>query len=300
MQAAMHLCVIFNPTARGEKATLFREHLGALTRQCVFRPTTGPGAASLLAAQAVREGFDFIVAAGGDGTVNEVLNGIASVPEGLARVRFGVLPLGTINVFARELGIPARFDAAWQVIERRRELTLDIGLAEFGRPDAPQKRYFAQMAGAGWDARAIALVTWELKKKLGPLAYVLAGARALRGTQPEMTVTDGTTTLTGPVALIGNGRFYGGSWQFFPHADLRDGLLEVTVFRRWNWFVVARSCVGVLMNRIYTTGGALHFRAPSVQITSAAPLPFHVEAENAGELPARFSVLRQALRMVVP
>src|SRR5580692_8939555 len=99
----LRICVIFNPAARGNKARRFRRHLDEMAQQSVFKATTAPGDAQKYAATAVTDGFDVIVAAGGDGTVNEVLNGIGEVPDGFARVRLGVLPLGTVNVFAREL-----------------------------------------------------------------------------------------------------------------------------------------------------------------------------------------------------
>ena len=104
----MRACVIFNPVARGDKARHFRAHLDAVGHAATLLQTSGPGDATRLAAQAVREGFDTIVAAGGDGTLNEVVNGMASEPRGLDGARLGLLPLGTVNVFARELEIPAR------------------------------------------------------------------------------------------------------------------------------------------------------------------------------------------------
>ena len=133
-----------------------------------MRQTAAALDARRLAAEAVREGFEVIAAAGGDGTLNEVLNGIADVPEGLERVRLGVLPLGTINVFARELGIPQRFDLAWQTLRSGRETKIDLPVVEYGAGGARARRCFAQLAGAGLDARAIELVNWPLKKRIGP------------------------------------------------------------------------------------------------------------------------------------
>ena len=98
---AAKICVVFNPTARGDKARRFRKSLEELRERCVLKPTDAAGAARRLAAEAVQEGFSTIVAAGGDGTLNEVLNGIGDVEGGFERTRLGVLPLGTINVFAR-------------------------------------------------------------------------------------------------------------------------------------------------------------------------------------------------------
>src|SRR5216117_3762717 len=99
----MSTCVIFNPAARGEKAKQFADQLAMLSARVTLKPTYAAGAGRALAAEAVREGFETIVAAGGDGTVNEVLNGIGDEPDGFARTCFAVLPLGTVNVFAKEL-----------------------------------------------------------------------------------------------------------------------------------------------------------------------------------------------------
>ncbi len=101
----MQTCVIFNPSARGEKAEVFCSKIASLYPNCVVRRTAAQGQARSLAAQAVREGFSTVVAAGGDGTANEVVNGIGDVPGGFGSARLGILPLGTVNVFARELGL---------------------------------------------------------------------------------------------------------------------------------------------------------------------------------------------------
>ena len=132
------ICVIFNPAARGDKARRFRAHLDALSHQCALKPTTGPGSGSDLAA---------------DGTVNEVLNGLGRSADGPKRARFAVLPLGTINVFAKELDLPTRFEPAWQTILAGHETRIDLPFATFLSKGVAQKRYFAQMAGAGLDSR---------------------------------------------------------------------------------------------------------------------------------------------------
>lgn len=164
----MNPCVIFNPVARGDKARQFQHYLAGLSHQCALKPTTAPGAGRALAAEAVREGFDTIIAAGGDGTVNEVLNGLGDVPDAFARVRLGVLPLGTVNVFAKELGLPVDFLNAWRVICAGRERRIDLPTAEHTLDGKTVRRHFAQLAGAGLDSRAIELVNWEHKKDWPP------------------------------------------------------------------------------------------------------------------------------------
>jgi len=296
----MKICIIFNPAARGEKANRFREHLGTLSAECALKPTYAAGAGRALAAEAVREGFEIVVAAGGDGTVNEVLNGIGDEPDGYARTCFAVLPLGTVNVFAKELGMPTNFAAVWSVLKKGQETLIDLPEAEFEAAGKPQRRCFAQMAGAGVDSRAIELVDWEQKKRIGPLAYVIAGCKAMTESKPQIIVTSGQESIAGELVLVGNGRFYGGRYRFFPTADLRDGLLEVSVFPRADWGSLVRCGWGLLTDRLYSAGGVKHFQTPSLRLASAKPVAFHVEGENAGTLPVRFSMHRQKLRVITP
>lgn len=295
----MRACIIFNPTARGDKARKLRQHLDALGSECTLRPTTGPGAACGQAREAVEQGFDTLVAAGGDGTVNEVLNGIASAPDGLDRARLAILPLGTMNVFARELSLPLDLPNAWRVIKEGRETRIDLPQTVHGPQDKPIQTRFAQMAGAGLDSRAIALVDWRLKKKLGPLAYAIAGLRALSGPQPIISVQAGPHHATGELVLIGNGRFYGGHLPIFPGADCRDGLLDVRVFARANWFALLRFGMSWISRRPFHLRNEQSFRVPTLTLTSGEPMPFEVDGDNVGQLPASFSVRQRALRVVV-
>jgi diacylglycerol kinase (ATP) len=293
-------CVIFNPAARGEKARRFRRHLDEIGAESTLKQTTAAGEARTLAAQAVREGFEIVVAAGGDGTLNEVLNGIGDAPDGFQRVRLGVLPLGTVNVFARELNIPRKLEPAWQTIRRGRETRIDLGGIDYTRNGTPARQYFAQLAGSGLDARAIELVNWPLKKKIGPLAYVIAGLRALAQAQARITVSDGARTLIGELVLIGNGRLYGGTFAVFPQADLRDGVLDVCVFPRVNWLTLIRCAPGLLLRGFLPVKPVERFSSASFTLTSMAPTPLEVDGELLGHLPAKFFVQPAALRVIVP
>lgn len=296
----MKICVIFNPAARGEKAKHFRDHLAALSTRVTLKPTYAAGTGRALAAEAVREGFETIVAAGGDGTLNEVLNGLGDEPEGLARTRLGLLPLGTINVFARELRVPMAFEAAWKIIEQGKESLIDLPQATFTKDGQPQRRYFAQLAGAGLDSRAIELVDWEQKKAIGPLAYVVAGFKALGEPKSQIIASAAQAGGAGELILIGNGRYYGGNFELFPKADLRDGLLDVTVFPKVNWEVLLRTGWGWLNNQLHSAAGCHTFHADSFTLTTPGNMALELDGENVGHLPASFSVKRQALRVIVP
>ena len=296
----MKTCVIFNPTARGEKAKRFRRHLDEIGSQASLKLTTAAGDARRLAQEAVVEGFETIVAAGGDGTVNEVLNGITDAPDGVTKARLAVLPLGTVNVFARELELPLKVRAAWECIRSGKETQIDLPRAELTGENGRQSRYFAQLAGAGLDARAVELVAWELKKKIGPLAYVLAGLKALLGAQSQITVQADGQTATGSLVLIGNGRLYGGTFHVFPQADLRDGLLDVCLFPKVNWFTLARCGPGLLTHGRLPGSLVQVMQAKTISLSSGTRTPSEIDGELFGTLPATFSLSPSQLRVVVP
>ena len=160
--------------------------------------------------------------------------------------------------------------------------------------------YFAQLAGAGLDARAIELVQWEVKKRVGPLAYVLAGLHALQGPPAKIRVDAGAPALTAGLVLIGNGRLYGGPFRLFPRADPRDGLLDVCVFERVNWLTLARCGPQLLLRGTVPASVARVLQARSIQLTSAERTPMEVDGELAGNLPATFSLAKSQLRVIVP
>ena len=298
----MRICVIFNPAARGNKARHFRHHLDEIGGQSVLKATAAPGDARRLAAEAVADGFDLVVAAGGDGTVNEVLNGIGDAPDGFERARLGVLPLGTVNVFARELKIPSRLERAWEILQEGHETKIDLPRVELSVGGKTGRRYFAQLAGAGFDARAIELVDWQHKKRVGPLAYVIAGLKALREKKPQITAREDARPIgqhfTGELVLIGNGKFYGGPFEIFPAADLRDGLLDVCILPRVNWPALLRCAPGFVARRKLPEKLVRRFRAAEFELSGDATASFELDGELAGNLPVKFSAERGRLRVV--
>ena len=296
----MRICVIFNPAARGNKARRFRHFLNELSQQCALTATTAPGDARRLAQAAVATGYDIIAAAGGDGTVNEVLNGIGDEPDGFAKTRLGVLPLGTVNVFARELKIPLKLERAWQVLKRAHETKIDLGRADYFEDGKPQQRHFMQLAGAGLDARAIELVSWKLKKSAGPIAYLVAGFQALAEKQPRLRVRADGKTIEGELALLGNGKFYGGPFAIFPGADLSNGRLDVCVFPEVNAGSLMRLAPGFVLRKKISEHRVRRLGATKIELASDTPAAFELDGEWIGHLPATFSVEPKKLRVVIP
>jgi diacylglycerol kinase (ATP) len=276
--------VIFNPSARGEKSQRLRQFLELKAGdRVVLAPTECAGDATRLAREAAGK-FDIVVAAGGDGTVNEVVNGLSGAT-------LGIMPLGTVNVFAKELGLPHDFNSAWSVVEGGQSRTMDLACAEF----AGQRRCFCQLAGVGFDGRAVRAASWDLKKKVGPLAYVWAGLKVLNELHAPVEVNG----LKGVAVFVGNGRYYGGKFCLFPQAKIDDGLLDVCVFEKCGYLDLLRYGPGILCGTHTRLKGVHYFQTQELVCNGAEPAPFELDGEDSGDGPVRFSVQPRALRVLV-
>jgi len=282
------ICIIFNPAAKGSKAERMLDRVTQLCGDAVLRSTKVRHDGTALAARAVEEGFRTIVAAGGDGTVNEVVNGIVG-----SDVNFGILPIGTINVFALDLGIPMGLDKAWDVICAGHVRPIDLPKAN--------GHHWVEMAGVGFDAQVVEETDPEVRKNLGPLSYVLTAAMVAGRNPPRLTVTaDRNRRIEGCFVLVGNGRYYGGPYEIFRGGRLDDGMLDVYVFQRMSHIDVIRYINGIVF-------GA-HHRLPDVKVLKTTQLtveacgraPVEVDGELLGYTPVRFSLEPAKLRVLAP
>ena len=278
--------IIFNPKARSEKSRDLAEVLRALAPEAELRMTTGPGDARRLAAEAAREGFRVVAAAGGDGTVNEVVNGLAGTEAAL-----GVLPVGTMNVFAKEHDLPEKLDAAWAVIRAGNQREIDLLAAN--------DTHFIQLAGVGLDAQVVKETTWESKKNLGPLSYLIRAAQIAARTPPKLVVEAGGKVSEGSFVLIGNGRFYGAKIVLFPKARVDDGLLDVLIFKNIGYLDLVKYLAGVLIGRHTGMDGVEYFQVSEATVRSEQEVPVEVDGELSGALPVTFRVAGK-LRLCVP
>jgi diacylglycerol kinase family enzyme len=161
------------------------------------------------------------------------------------------------------------------------ETKIDLPRAEFSASGKNERRYFVQLAGAGLDARAIELVDWRHKKKVGPLAYVVAGLKALRETKPKLPCSRGRGKIfTGELVLIGNGKFYGGPFEIFPQADLRDGLLDVCILPRVDFPTLLRCAAGLVARRKLPEKIARRFRAAAFELSGDSTLDLNWTASG--------------------
>lgn len=279
------IIIIINPAARSERARHTWEKIGTLSRAQI-RPTTAPGDACRLAREAAAEGRRIVVAAGGDGTINEVVNGLAG-----SKTALGVLPVGTMNVFATELGLPNDLEEAWEIIEAGYTRAIDLGQVN--------DKYFVQLAGVGIDAQVVERTSSEFKKNFGPLSYVINAAQIAAQKPPRLIVESDGVTREGSFVLVGNGRYYGMPLKVFKDARLDDGLLDVIVAQNTSHLDLIRYFTGVVTGTHTDFQDIAYFHARELKVTSPDDVPIEVDGELAGKLPATFRIAPHGLNVVV-
>lgn len=269
-------------------AVALEPHFGTLE---LFE-TTGDGDASNAARDAVGRGCDTIFVAGGDGTLNEAVNGVWQA-RALDRVRFGILPLGTGNDFAMALGVPTDITEAVKVLAAQRELQVDVGLVN--------GRLFLNTSGGGYIAEVSVAVTPQLKTIVGRLAYLIGGAQALLDYEPvRATIRADPGEVRIGLGLyafaVCNSRLIGGGRLIAPDAILDDGLLDVCL-------IEAMSTVE-FVNLARKVADGEHVNDPRVRYLQAASVTIELDRETRvntdGEVMtatrAEYSVLRRAAR----
>ena len=256
--------------------------------------TEAPGEATELAARAEAAGSEIIIACGGDGTLNEVINGVRSTD-----VTVGQIPCGTVNIWAKEAGIPRQAGDAL-----RAQLTGPSLLLDTGRVGG---RRFLLMASYGLDAAAVAAVPGGLKRRLGSLAYVVAGMRVgLRYSGFRVTLElngDTAETVDATMMVFGNTRLYGGVARITREASAVDGLLDCVIFRGHGPWATLRLLLPVLRGRHLRSPRVLFRRARAVRITPAAGSALPPLQVDGDALPASAPALRvdpRSLRLFVP
>jgi diacylglycerol kinase (ATP) len=221
--------ILFNPAAGQANLRAALEAAATTWRQAGWQveicPTEYAGHGTVLAQQAAQAGVSVVAAAGGDGTVNEVVNGIVNTPTALA-----VLPIGTVNIWAREMGLPLDVRQSAQAFLEATRAQVDVGKAT----SPAGERHFLLMAGIGFDAAVTAGVRSEQKRRLGAIAYVKHAfhlAWQFQGIRTHLRI-DGKR-IPGRVLMlvIGNSQLYGGVVKITAHAVLDDGLLDVCVIK---------------------------------------------------------------------
>jgi diacylglycerol kinase (ATP) len=282
--------VIFNPCARSQKGGRVLRFIEKHPNRLSLHPTHHAGEARDMAARFAAAGEPIVIAAGGDGTLNEVVNGLAGT-----KTLLGVLPAGTMNVFAREMRIPRNsLERAFQVIEQGFVHEVDL----FGVNGSP----FLQMAGIGFDAMVIEETTWESKKRLGPLAYLISAIKILGANPPKLEITfaDGSRE-EGVAVLAGNGALYGGQFTVFRNAKNADSKLDVIIYKEAGYRLVFDSLRGLACGGIDLMESTRCYQTESFTVRAECEVPVQVDGEWLGRFSEiHFKEMPHRLRVLAP
>ncbi|MEP6962529.1 MAG: diacylglycerol kinase family protein [Acidobacteriota bacterium] len=288
--------LIYNPVAgkirRNPEAILQRTKaaLGRARLVPQLLPTSAPGQAGSLARQAIVDGADLILVLGGDGTINEALQGVANTG-----VPMGVLPGGTANCLAMELGLGSNVERAAERLATCNVVPISLGQVTTERAGS---RFFLLMCGAGLDAAIVKEVHAGLKARTGKLAYWVAGlAQFRRSVRPMLVALDGERHACG-FALVSRGRNYGGDMEIASGASLRRDDFEVVLFQGSHPLRYAFYMLGVGAKRVQRLPGVRTSYATSVEILSASPS--QIDGEFLGSEPLKITIVPGALTLLMP
>lgn len=304
--------IIFNPNAGAKSLQYDIRQAGKYLERHGWRihwANTGyPGHATILAQQSVARGDDIAIAVGGDGTVNEVVNGLVGTSTAL-----GIIPAGTANVFAADMRIPLPGPLPHQTLVRAAETLLvsrprrvDVGSAVWG---GGRRRYFLSWAGAGLDAAVSNAVesdknTHRVWRFLGMFGWVITTffvLRDFRGTQMRISL-DRRRTISRRVimATVNNAQLYGRFWRLSPDAKLDDGWLDVVVMEGYGWRSSLRHIFNATVGRLVDDPDTFLFRVKHIHLESKEPMPVHLDAEAVGHTPLTVEIVPQSLTVMLP
>jgi len=292
--------VIVNPTSGAKSAQRKWPRISALLEETglIFDSvlTQRPMQAVELAREAADQGYDLVVAVGGDGTVNEVVNGLIS-PDGKAKVDLGVICTGTANDFARNLDLPKGLEQNCQLMVSLRRMEVDVGVVECVKEGQTRQRFFVNVSGAGFDADLME----EARKTVLPLGpkgpYVGAFLKMAPTYDPKdftLSFRDRQEARRAYTVLVSNGK-YAGSILFDPEADLSDGRFEVITL---DPTTLLRCLAETYLALLEGYPKIDYVRADAVRMDSTQRLSVQADGEVLGELPAQFRMLPRALRVV--
>lgn len=257
--------------------------------------TTGPGHAGEIARREVDRGADQILVAGGDGTINEVVNGMA-----FSDVPLGVLPAGTANVLACELGIGRSMERAADALAESVPARVALGLISNGEN---ARRYFLLMAGAGLDADIVFNLNTRMKESFGKVAYWVGGFSKLGRRIPEFTVKANGREFRASFALLSRVRNYGGDLEIAPTISLLDDEFEMVLFEGESSLGFLKYMLSVVVHQQQSMTGITILRTRQAALSGAASgdaIHLQVDGEYAGVAPARVEIVPNALTLLVP
>jgi diacylglycerol kinase (ATP) len=263
--------------------------------------TTGPGHATEIAQRAADEGRQLVIACGGDGTLNEIVNGLAAQKNG-HRVPLALLPGGTANVLAKELDLPWDIPSAAEKLVRGTVKEIALGLATpLEQPE--KKKYFLSVGGAGPDGMIVYSIDLDLKARVGILAYWWQGAREVfRYKFPHFRIVTGDKKIDASLVIVGRTQNYGGPFKITTGADLFQDQFELMALTTQSGFRYLSYLPSLLLGDLRETEGVHFWKAETLvcEPLDKNPVYAQVDGEPLARLPVEFKVIPRALKLLVP
>ena len=289
------IILIANPAAkRSSRKKIERavELLRSAGREVDLYLTEKGGDAEEWARNAAQGGTSFLLVAGGDGTFNEVMNGIAGTGTKMA-----ILPMGTTNVLARELGVPEDVDGAVRRALEGEEHAVSLGRITFSHGSARIERHFCLMAGIGFDGEAVHRIGAAAKKFLGKSGYILSGLRTLAAYSPaELTFVVNGQSFKGYSAIIGKASRYGGEFRVTPDARLMDPDLYACIMHGKKRMDILRYVRGVVTGKHLAFSDITYLKTDAVHVEGSAHI--QVDGDYLGTTPATITVVPGAVKLI--
>ena len=299
LPAGRRVLIIFNPIAgrrRHKRLAQVIDRLTELTCSVTLRHTRHQGDAEEVARRAVYEDFDVIVAAGGDGTINEVVNGLASHKDNpeAPGPRLGIIPLGTANVLAIEIGLdPKNIEKIATTIASGQGRKVHLGVAN--------GRHFLLMAGAGLDARVVEGINPTFKRATGKLAYVVESLRQAMGYDfPALQIRANGKSYEGRMAVACKGRHYGGPFIAAPGADLEKPDLEICIMPNKGMAGALRYGLALPFGKLPKLPEIQRVSTQSLTIVGPRGAPVQADGDIVARLPAEITVASETVQLIVP
>src|SRR5229473_1580400 len=266
-----------------------------------LQETRAPGEATAMAQRAGSEGRQLVIACGGDGTLNEIVNGLA-IPQNGHRVPLALLPGGTANVLAKEIGLPWDIPAAAHKLVHGEVKEIALGLATPLR-EPSKALYFLSVAGAGPDGMIVYSIDLDMKARLGILAYWWQGAREVfRYKFPHFRVVTGDQKIDASLVIVGRTKNYGGPFKITTGADLFENQFEVMALTTQSGLRYLSYLPTLWMGNLRGTEG-VHFHKSDTVICEPLddkPIYAQVDGEPLARLPVEFKIVPRALKLLVP
>ncbi len=296
--------VIVNPAAgAGKTARLWPQIMDLFRVQGLkfeHDITEAPGHAIELAREAACNGYNMVVSVGGDGTINEIVNGIYASGN-IKDALLGIVSTGTGSDYIRTIGIPKHFNDACRCFMEPKHLTVDLGMVEYENEGQKVERLFVNFAGMGFDAEIVRRTTQQYKAMGGLLSYLVSTiATILTYHNKDITlIVDGEVTDKRVCTVVmNNGRYGGGGMFTAPHASIDDGYFDVMIIGDISKPDLLRSLPRVYRGTHLTHPKVTMKKAREIEIRSTQPMHIQADGELLGQVPARFRILPSVLKIV--